>query len=366
MPLRLINRSGNRWSRRTRWTPLLKNQREFQRTLTKERSRVDRSGSQFGFIILRLGDMDAARMQTVALSKLLHKRLRDTDEKGHLGPGRLGVVLPDTGSEDTEFVLLDVLKIAGANNLKIDGEAFVYPDENRKSSLPGRQLGESSEAEEAEATESETAQSSSLAMMLPAYPRWKRALDVTGAAIGLTLASPALLFFSAVIKATSQGPVLFTQDRTGYLGQDFKIYKLRTMVVDAEELKGALAKDNERDGPAFKMRKDPRVTSVGRFLRATGLDELPQLLNVLRGDMSLVGPRPLPVDEAAQCAGWQKRRQEVKPGLTCFWQLMKSRQISFSDWMRLDLSYARRTSFGLDVKLIVKTFAAVFLGRVGH
>lgn len=138
------------------------------------------------------------------------------------------------------------------------------------------------------------------------------------------------------------------------------------MVDNADALKAALRESNKRDGPAFKMRGDPRITLLGKLLRSTGLDELPQLVNVLRGDMSLVGPRPLPVDEAAQCAGWQRRREEVKPGLTCFWQLAKSRQIPFIDWMRLDLHYAQNASPSLDVRLIAKTFISVFLGRVGH
>lgn len=357
-------RDGSGWSRRTRWTPLLQNQREFQRTLSKERARVDRNGKCFGFIILRLSNLDGARKQTQTLARLLHRRLRETDEKGHLGYGRLGVMLPETQPGDTEFVLNDILKLTGKHQLSIDGEAFVYPDQDSKPGakdnqwdlVPHSLSGPSNANEEA----------SPFAMLTPRYPRWKRAVDVLGSTAGLCLSSPLLVFLALLVKLSSRGPVLFCQRRTGFLGVPFTIYKLRTMVVNAEDLKAGLQEDNERDGPAFKMRQDPRITPIGRFLRATGLDELPQLFNVLRGDMSLVGPRPLPVEEAAQCLAWQKRREEVKPGLTCFWQLAKSRNVSFADWMRLDLKYARKTSFLLDAKLILKTLSSVLLGRVGH
>ena len=352
------------WNRKTRWTPLLLNQREFQRALAKERSRVERDGNCFGFIILRLQNLNDVRRQSVQLAKLLHRRLRDSDEKGHLGVGRIGVMLPSTGSVASEYVLEDLLRLARLQGLAIEGEAFVYPDQESPKENSNSDTG--AEAGSLEEVVESKISSAPLAVMIPAYPSWKRALDITGASIGLLVSSPILLLMAGLIKLTSGGPVIFKQRRTGYLGEKFEIYKLRTMVCNAEELKAALQALNERDGPAFKMKRDPRITTIGRFLRATGLDELPQLLNVLRGEMSLVGPRPLPIDEAAECNSWQRRRMEVKPGITCFWQIAKSRQISFVDWMRLDLQYARSASFKLDIKLITKTFASVFLGRVGH
>lgn len=218
MPVWIRKLFATRWTRRSQWSRLLFCQREFQRVLSKERSRVDRHGSLFGFIILRLCDMQVAQAQIKLLTNPLHRRPFDTDEKG------------------------------------------------------------SSE----------------------------------------------------------------------------------------------LRERNERDGPAFKITRDPRTTLVGRFLRATGFDELPQLYNVHRvynvhlGDMALVGPRPLPVDEAAQCLLWQKRRVDIKSGLTCFRQIAKSRNISFPDGMRLDLHYVRNASFILDLRLLARTVIAVFLGRVGR
>ncbi len=358
------------WNRRSHWSPLLQSQREFQRTLSKERSRVDRHGGLFGFIILRLCDMRGAKAQVRLLAKLLHQRLRETDEKGQLGPGRIGVVLPLTDSIGTHLVLNSILELARKNGLRIDGECFVYPDQS--SGRPGGESIDGSRDREQDVTASQSvevptmSQPLPIAMLVSEYPLWKRSLDVAGAVVGLVLSSPIMLVSAILIKLTSRGPILFCQQRTGYLGQEFTIYKFRSMVDNASQMQAELRERNERDGPAFKITRDPRTTLIGRFLRATGFDELPQLYNVLRGDMALVGPRPLPVNEADQCLPWQQRRVEAKPGLTCFWQIAKSRSITFPDWMRLDLSYVRKASLGLDLRLIARTVIAVFMGRVGH
>lgn len=361
------------WNRRTRWTPLLQSQREFQRTLSKERSRADREDGLFGFIILRLLDLHGAKSQTKQLARLLHRRLRQTDEKGHLGPGRIGILLPSTPNKATQAVLDDILQLARLHRLCIEGEAFVYPDRNPTGGRPtdssiAEQVGitDSDVADSGEREEVEIFNPSVMAVMLPEYPRWKRAIDVAVASIGIILALPLLVMCALLVKLSGPGQVIFSQRRTGYLGVPFTMYKFRSMVSDAEELKASLLQLNERDGPAFKMSDDPRTTMIGRFMRAIGLDELPQLFNVLRGDMALVGPRPLPVHEANQCLPWQKRRIEAKPGLTCFWQVDKSRDVAFEDWMRMDLKYARNTSPFLDLQLLVRTVSAVFLGRVGH
>ena len=138
------------------------------------------------------------------------------------------------------------------------------------------------------------------------------------------------------------------------------MYKFRSMVADAEARKAALMSRNEQDGPAFKIEEDPRVTSIGKLLRATSIDELPQLWNVLRGEMSLVGPRPLPCSEAAECEQWQQRRLDVTPGLTCIWQIQDRRnKIPFADWVRMDLEYIRSMSFWRDMSLIFRTICTV-------
>jgi lipopolysaccharide/colanic/teichoic acid biosynthesis glycosyltransferase len=203
-------------------------------------------------------------------------------------------------------------------------------------------------------------------MFVRPFPTWKRAMDIAGALTGLILFAPIMLFVSLIIKLGSPGPVLFTQMRGGMGGKPFKLYKFRTMVPDAEAQKAALRHLNERHGPAFKMKDDPRITRVGRMLRKTSLDELPQFLNVLKGDMSLVGPRPLPVAEDAELDQWHRLRLEVKPGLTCIWQISGRDESCFDKWVRQDIEYIRNRSMLLDVKLIMLTIPAVVRRRGAH
>jgi len=194
----------------------------------------------------------------------------------------------------------------------------------------------------------------------------KRVLDVTFAAAALLALSPLLLLIAALIKLTDGGPVFFAQQRVGFRYRSFRMLKFRSMVVHAESMKPKLQLVNESNGPVFKMMRDPRVTRVGRILRKYSLDELPQLINVLRGDMSLVGPRPSLEIEVARYEPWYFRRFAVRPGLTCFWQICGRRyRMPFDDWMRLDLKYVDQWSLRLDLVLIVRTFSVV-LGGTGE
>jgi len=192
----------------------------------------------------------------------------------------------------------------------------------------------------------------------------KQVLDVVGAALLLLFFAPVFLAVAIAIRVSSPGPVFFRQQRSGINGQPFRLYKFRTMVTNAEQFKHELEAMNEMRGPVFKVTNDPRVTRVGKFLRRYSLDELPQLWNVLRGDMSLVGPRPLPVDEVKRFNDFaHRRRLSVKPGLTCLWQISGRNQISdFKDWVRLDLEYIDNWSIWLDIKILFKTIPAVFAG----
>jgi exopolysaccharide biosynthesis polyprenyl glycosylphosphotransferase len=184
----------------------------------------------------------------------------------------------------------------------------------------------------------------------------KRLCDFLTSSMVVLFFSPIFILISLAIKFTSKGPVFFKQKRVGLRGRKFWVYKFRTMVVNAEELKHKLMEHNEMDGPVFKMTNDPRITKVGRFLRKTSLDELPQFFNVFLGDMSIVGPRPPLPKEVTEYERWQLRRLSMKPGITCIWQISPSRNdISFEDWMYMDLEYIDNWSLKLDFVLILKT-----------
>jgi exopolysaccharide biosynthesis polyprenyl glycosylphosphotransferase len=191
----------------------------------------------------------------------------------------------------------------------------------------------------------------------------KRALDVMVSSILLVLLAPAIAVVALLIKLDSEGPVLFRQERIGLNKRRFRIFKFRTMVVNAEKLMVELEAMNEVTGPVFKIKNDPRRTRVGGFLRRTSIDELPQLLNVVMGDMSLVGPRPLPVrDYEGFSVDWQRRRFSIRPGITCLWQVHGRSEISFDKWMELDLQYMDEWSFWLDLKILARTVPAVLKG----
>ncbi len=173
---------------------------------------------------------------------------------------------------------------------------------------------------------------------------------------------PVFLVIAIIIKMESKGPVFFKQERLGLRGRKFKLVKFRTMVVNAEELLESLRKNNEMDGPTFKMKHDPRITRFGRFLRKSGLDELPQFFNVISGEMSLIGPRPPLETEVKQYERWQLRRLSVKPGITCTWQITPNRNdVKFEKWMRLDLQYIDNWSLAKDAELFFKTISSMFL-----
>ena len=193
-----------------------------------------------------------------------------------------------------------------------------------------------------------------------AYLIAKRITDVLFSGIGLIILSPVFVIVAIAIKLDSKGPIFFKQDRVGKDEELFSMYKFRSMVVNAEELKKELENQNEMSGPMFKMKKDPRITRVGRFIRKTSIDELPQLVNVIKGDMSLVGPRPSLPKEVEQFEPWMKERLTVQPGITCFWQVMGRNSIPFEEWMKLDVKYVRERNYFLDIKLIFKTFFVLF------
>jgi exopolysaccharide biosynthesis polyprenyl glycosylphosphotransferase len=189
----------------------------------------------------------------------------------------------------------------------------------------------------------------------------KKIMDIAISLFLIIILSPLLLGISLIIKLSSKGPVIFKQTRVGLRGRQFSLFKFRTMIADAEKLKKQLEAENEADGPVFKIKDDPRVTTIGKFLRKSGLDELPQLFNVLRGEMALIGPRPPLPEETKAYKRWHLRRLSVKPGLSCFWQIVPDRNsIKFEKWMEMDLAYIDNWSLRLDFIILLKTIATVF------
>lgn len=324
----------------------------FDRIIHVELMRADRTGVRFCLAVFDLGPARADRpTDEYDFATYLMTRLRATDHAGCMGDRKIGVVLWDTDHAGAEIFVSNVL--AGCPlPCKPTAEIFVHPFKR-----PPRAEPTSGDSDGGKPLDELLAQP---------LPVWKRVVDVVGASAGLLALSPLLCATAAAIKLTSKGPVLFTQLRAGLGGRPFKIYKFRTMCVDAEEKKDELRKFSEQDGPAFKMKHDPRITPIGRYLRKACLDELPQLWNVLLGDMSLVGPRPLPVGEAEGCLEWERRRLFITPGLTCIWQVDGKSRVPFKEWMRMDIRYMNARTFGHDFRLLFRTAAAVVLHRASH
>lgn len=195
------------------------------------------------------------------------------------------------------------------------------------------------------------------------YDGIKRIFDVVLSAFAIVVLLPLLLIISIAVKLNSEGPAIYKQKRAGKDRKSFTIYKFRSMCEDADRQRNNLQEQNECDGPVFKILRDPRVTEVGKFLRKTSLDELPQLFNIVKGDMSIVGPRPPLLDEVQQYTPHQMHRLDVKPGLTCYWQISGRSDIGFEKWVQLDLQYIEERSIYTDLKIILKTVPAVLLGR---
>ena len=191
------------------------------------------------------------------------------------------------------------------------------------------------------------------------YRILKRILDIVASLFGLVVLSPVFLVVSILIYIEDKGKVIFFQDRNGLNNAVFKMYKFRSMIANAPAMRAELGKYNELDGPAFKMKDDPRITKIGAFIRKTSIDELPQLMNVLKGEMSLVGPRPLPTYETAECNEYQLQRLLAKPGITCYWQISGRNDISFDEWIEMDLRYIREASIWTDIKILFMTVRAV-------
>ena len=347
---------------------------EFRFELQKERSRIDRrvADSRFSLVLVSGVDLkQLANKPEVILA--LRERLRITDTIGWSSK-RLTILLPETGREGAEIVAAQFESIAEFYEFNISCEICVYPDDyqvaHNSSEYKRSKDFQSSDSDEfspdtlaAIGKEETDLIGGTFSCETERTPVWKRAIDILGASTGLIMLSPVLAGAAIAVKMSGPGPIFFRQKREGRNGKSFNILKFRTMCVDAESMKKRLREFSEQDGPAFKLENDPRLTQIGKYLRKSCIDELPQLLNVLTGDMSLVGPRPLPVDESFECQIWQRKRLEVTPGLTCIWQVRGDRNTKFADWMRMDMEYIRRRSLLFDLKLIFETIFVALLHR---
>ena len=328
----------------------------FATALEIERHRADRDNGGFSLLTITPAKGKSAQASYSCLASILQKRLRLTDMAGWLDDRRIGVIFPNTPAEGAWRVADDVCGQFPDNLPAPECSVLLYPSDVRieGTDLKSGDRNDSLDEKPVEAME---------VMFMSHLPPWKRFVDIVGSAAGLIVLSPLFLITAIAVKCTSPGPVFFGQDRTGLGGRRFRIYKFRSMVVDAESLKHTLADRNVQDGPAFKVENDPRITKLGRFLRKTAIDELPQLWNVLRGDMSLVGPRPLPCHESSGCDQWQRRRLDVTPGLTCIWQVFGGTKVTFAEWMRMDLRYAQKRSLWKDLGLMVLTIPSIIRRR---
>lgn len=329
-----------------------------------EQLRAVRSGSKVSLVVVSSAPTSGVSPEDLYdLSKALQPLIRETDQLGWYAPNAIAILLPDTGEEGARDCAMRIEQLAARRRFSI--ETLTYP----QASLVAGDDPKQTPLLLSPQIEPEAPRFTRGSLLL------KRALDVFGAVVGIVMLSPVMLAVAIAVKATSKGPIIFKQIRLGKGGKPFVFLKFRSMKADADQsvhrahVEG-LIKARQPEGAGehkaawFKMNADPRITPFGRFIRKTSLDELPQLFNVLRGDMSLVGPRPPIPYETESYSAWHLRRiLEVKPGVTGLWQAEARGASSFDDMVRLDLQYSRNWSLGLDLKILLKTVKVVFQGR---
>jgi exopolysaccharide biosynthesis polyprenyl glycosylphosphotransferase len=335
--------------------------RQFQKQLQIEKRRADRAKSALSLVLVRLETEHGGGVALLdEILGLLGRSKRETDILGHIGKDRLGILLPHTNEQGVEVFINGVAKRTA--HLPISIASATYPDHLFDSLLnDSRDVSDTLAYLFDEKTE-----------LGPTRAFVKRAMDILGALIAILVFSPIMLAIAAAVAVSSPGSVIFKQRRFGKGGVPFVFYKFRSMRSDSDDrihreyvanlIEGKLDQVNQgdQDRPLYKMTADPRVTHVGRIIRKTSLDELPQLFNVLKGDMSLVGPRPPLPYEAEKYQSWHLRRVlQIRPGITGLWQVEGRSTTSFDEMVRLDLRYIRNCSLWLDVKILLKTVKVV-------
>ncbi len=338
----------------------------FHKVLLRERERSDRTGLPLSLFVFRENNHSFSNGSLGDLVDILHKRVRLTDEIGWYDKFRVGLILPQTGLKNAMKFSEDLQELLKRRTLSYDYEIFIYPAPLSKNFQNVSGLENDSPPGIGEDDRHSPIENSMVAIHHPfhKYPFWKRLFDFAGALAGLIFFSPLFLMIATAIKIMSPGPSLFRQVRIGYHGKPFTLLKFRTMHCDSESFPHEQYLEDLIQSGGKRMVKldesdDPRIFAFGKILRKTCLDELPQLVNVLRGEMSLVGPRPCLPYEAKKYHLWHTKRFDAMPGLTGLWQVSGKNNTTFNEMVRLDIEYGRRKSLWLDLKIIVKTIPAL-------
>ena len=357
----MARRAGGKRDRSLAENSLIHSTQEFEAVLRYERARVDRSGGYFSLVAVELDRYAANEGELKRLLQALRDRIRETDQVGWLDDRTAGVMLPGTDLEGAWIFAVTFERDFFKQTAPAPFTVYCYP-EHWLNNGNGTSAGNESKHQRNGGNHGKlkTRVESAFAGELPG---WKRTLDVVGSLVFLILSIPVFCLFTLYIKIISPGPVLFKQKRVGFKGQLFDFLKFRTMCVDnnpkchATHLKELINSDKPME--KLDEGRDPRIIFGGRIIRKTCLDELPQLINVLRGEMSLVGPRPCLPYEAEEYLRWHKNRFDIRPGITGLWQVSGKNKLTFKQMIRLDISYLRNVSLWLDVKILLRTFPAI-------
>ena len=337
----------------------------FRTLLSHERARADRLGQQFSLLLCEVGDLGDSRNKVPEhLHQVLKTRLRTSDEAGIFDMSHIGIILSETDQEGALKLAKDLFNaLASEVSTSPKWKIHTYPDK-----WFGRERPESEEENES-AVEAENLFVCKVdhgqgveSMLTNCIPPWKRVIDVFGAIVAAILFSPAIVMMTVYIKLVSPGPILFRQIRIGCHGKPFTCYKFRTMSAGTSEQshENHLHELMVSDTPLRKLDdEDPRIIPLGRMFRHSGLDELPQLINVFRGEMSLVGPRPTIPYEVREYQQWWKRRFDTSPGMTGLWQVTGKNKTTFKEMLRLDIKYSEKRSFWMDMIIFIRTLPAI-------
>jgi lipopolysaccharide/colanic/teichoic acid biosynthesis glycosyltransferase len=349
--------------RHKRLQSCLYNTDEFSAVLKRERTRVDRNGHMFSLVVFDIGKKPQKTIILRNIIRLIVRRLRTSDEIGWIDEGRIGVLLIHTPMEGARIFAEAILDMVSSESSSLDYDIYIYPD--KKQTIEKKKNHEDDEQNLRKYPNSILAMQPLLVRKMPA---WKRTFDIIGSLSGLILLFPFFLLIALFIKMISPGPIFFKQKRIGYGGKPFTVWKFRSMKVNADnthhkQYLAELIKDNTNSEniskPMLKLDDDPQIIPFGNILRKSGIDELPQLINVLTGDMSLVGPRPPILYEVEEYLCWHNGRLDIVPGMTGLWQVSGKNQLSFKEMVRLDIQYSKKLSLFQDIKILIKTPFAI-------